>query len=128
MVRVAQWQSSGLKTHVSGVRFPSLTRCRRMRNSWALTNVLLKLKSNGVNHSVIDLQKYIGQSTYSRYSNFFYSFVFCLRVVKLKLKGKTLRFKRFGRYYFYFKFGITHPACSILHCGSYFKRKGKQKF
>lgn len=99
-----------------------------MRPSWSSDVIMLRLKSNYNTYNKILVNDYIGNALTNNLVNYYYSFVFSLRVLKLKLKGKTLRFKRLGSYFFYFKFGITHPSCSILHCGSYFKRKGKQKF
>lgn len=51
-----------------------------------------------------------------------------LKVLKFKLKGKTLKFKRLSKLLFTFKFGITHSICSWLDYGTHFKKKAKQKF
>lgn len=55
-------------------------------------------------------------------------FILLVKVVKLKLKGKTLRIKKFNNYTIFFKFGITHPAIDFLTFNTRFKKKGKQKF
>ena len=48
--------------------------------------------------------------------------------VKIKLKGKTLKFKRLTRYFITFKCGVTHPVASWLSYATLFKKKSKQKF
>lgn len=55
-------------------------------------------------------------------------FILFVKVIKLKLKGKTLRIKKFNEYTIFFKFGITHPSVDFLKFNSLFKKKGKQKF
>lgn len=104
------------------------TRGANMRDVWDL-NILKLMSTTNLNiRKVVNTESHVGYQCYNELTRFFYSFVFCLRVIKMKLKGKTLRFKRLSRYFFFFKFGVTHPSCSLLYAGTYFKRKGKQKF
>lgn len=58
----------------------------------------------------------------------FYFFNFILKIIKFKLKGKTLKYKRISKNNLIFKFGLTHVINCWLLFTTYLKKKGKQKF
>ena len=95
-----------------------------MRNSWLNNSNIYtygcwkKYKNLNNNNTVILLNKYLNLKLINNF----------LKILKFKLKGKTLKFKRLGSFLFTFRFGITHSICSWLDYGNFFKKKAKQKF
>lgn len=63
-------------------------------------------------------------------STFFkhYTYLNIIKILKLKLKGKTLRIKKYFHATIYFKVGKTHPSLSFIFFNVFFKKKAKQKF
>jgi hypothetical protein len=51
-----------------------------------------------------------------------------VRILKIKLKGKTLRFRRFSKRSFLIKAGKSHYTFSIVQFGGFMRKKQKQKF
>ena len=56
------------------------------------------------------------------------SFLPVLKIIKMRLKGKTLKFKKVNIATFYLKFGKTHPIFAFDMFNSFLKKRSKQKF
>jgi hypothetical protein len=66
--------------------------------------------------------------TWTKISHNYISFLPLLKVIKMRLKGKTLKFKKVSLLTFYLKFGKTHPILAFDMFNSFLKKRAKQKF
>lgn len=51
-----------------------------------------------------------------------------LVILKIRLKGKTMRIRKMSKYIFFFKAGKTHLIRSYIKYGTMLKKKSKQKY
>jgi hypothetical protein len=97
---------------------------------------LWNLKKNNYNYSYLSClcNKNIIYTNFFFFLNFKlfyfknYYFNFILKIIKFKLKGKTLKYRRITKSNILFKVGLTHVVNCWLLFTIFFKKKGKQKF
>ena len=109
---------------MSGVRFSSLT----LRYCWFFNEYNNIIYENN-NYQ----KKLLTNNTYNniKFNNKFYKtyiFNIILKIIKFKLKGKTLKYKRISKSNIIFKFGLTHVINCWLLFTIYLKKKENKNF
>ena len=97
-----------------------------MRRLWGVTDLRSKatLHVKGVSSS--DTLTY--SNTVTRMGRQYFSFFPTLKTLKMRLKGKTMKFKKVNAITFFLKFGKTHPTLAFSFFNSFLKKRSKQRF
>jgi len=99
-----------------------------LRISWYINKNQNYINNETTYNKIILINNFYKTIMFTNVLFFNYYFNFILKIIKFKLKGKTLKYKRISSSNIIFKFGLTHVINCWLLWTIYLKKKGKQKF